>query len=136
MRDMNRIYNCVGKLLQIYQKIEQKCELLIYCDTVQTEKDEQKRALKFFDLIDKKTFGLKLKSLKNNDVIDTESFDILDYLRGRRNYLVHEFFIEEKLENIKQIKFAENKLNEMYYDAKMIDSALFGVIQDLNSNAI
>lgn len=139
---MNEIYKLVGKLIQTFQELEEHLALLVYCHYYgkQGEKYDyiRKIALEQYAEIDGATFGRKLSKIINVGIMSKEESDyiVLDYFRDKRNYIVHNFFVENNFEEQSDIDKNIKELNKFLQEAQLVEKAyermLLSDLQRLN----
>ncbi|MBQ8885665.1 MAG: hypothetical protein IJY62_04810, partial [Clostridia bacterium] len=81
--------------------------------------------------LNKTTLGNKIKKLEK--FFPKSENDILNYIKEQRNFLVHDFFIDETINSSTQILDKKEQLLQMLNDAKLIEKALRGLIKDLQN---
>lgn len=121
---MEKIYNLTGKLLRAFQELENNLSYIVY------RKDKEigkKDATYIFN----KSMGIKIKYIEKEKSFDKNDIVIFDYLRERRNYLVHEFFIDLREENLIE---KEKELSDMIENVNLINSALLGMAVEYYKN--
>ena len=125
---MKIIYQLVGKLLHIYQEIENELFLLYIFTCERTNLSSIKDFLSF----DNATLGGKLSLLKKLKIIeDSSDIVVLEYIKNERNFLVHSFFIDDNI--LSESKICEKKklLKKLQSEAEIIKKALANLLKDI-----
>ncbi|MBQ8395148.1 MAG: hypothetical protein IJX49_06205 [Clostridia bacterium] len=127
---MKKLYELVGSLLHLYQNIENDLSFVYaYYNGINYKNDVELRK-SILDL-NKTTLGNKIKKLEK--FFPKSENDILNYIKEQRNFLVHDFFIDETINSSTQILDKKEQLLQMLNDAKLIEKALRGLIKDLQN---
>lgn len=125
---MKIIYQLVGKLLHIYQEIENELFLLYIFTCKRTNLSSINDFLSF----DNATLGGKLSLLKKLKIIeDSSDIVVLEYIKNERNFLVHSFFIDDNI--LSESKICEKKklLKKLQSEAEIIKKALANLLKDI-----
>lgn len=125
---MKIIYQLVGKLLHIYQEIENELFLLYIFTCERTNLSSTNDFLSF----DNATLGGKLSLLKKLKIIeDSSDIVVLEYIKNERNFLVHSFFIDDNI--LSESKICEKKklLKKLQSEAEIIKKALANLLKDI-----
>ena len=125
---MKIIYQLVGKLLHIYQEIENELFLLYIFTCERTNLSSINDFLSF----DNATLGGKLSLLKKLKIIeDSSDIVVLEYIKNERNFLVHSFFIDDNI--LSESKICEKKklLKKLQSEAEIIKKALANLLKDI-----
>ncbi len=116
---IDKVYNLVGNLVDEFQRIEKYLELLVLCNDCE-EYIEQGKIVNVWlfqnwDSISKKPMGEKLKAVYEIDILRKKDDKlVLDYIKEKRNYIVHSFFVDNKDCN-------EDKIKELLFIKKEVE---------------
>lgn len=125
---MKIIYQLVGKLLHIYQEIENELFLLYIFTCERTNLSSINDFLSF----DNATLGGKLSLLKKLKIIeDSSDIVVLEYIKNERNFLVHSFFIDDNILSKSKICEKKKLLKKLQSEAEIIKKALANLLKDI-----
>lgn len=112
---MEKIYNLVGKLLREFQELEENLSYIVY--RMDTESGKKNAILVF-----NKSLGGKIRYIEKENSFGENDITVFDYLKEKRNYLVHEFFID--LREKEDLSEKEKELSDLMENVNLINSAL------------
>lgn len=124
---MNEIYNLIGKIIKEFQELEEHLAILVYCHYYAKRgkrfEDIRRNALEQYAKIDSVTFGQKLGQMLDKKIMSKQDNDywILDYLKEKRNYIAHNFFVENKFEEQSDIDKREKELAELLQQVQLVE---------------
>lgn len=129
---MDILYNLVGRNICIFQKIEMHLALLIYCNYNEARCDNRRLvALKQYAEIDDKSLGIKIEKIRALKIFESENdITILNFLKDERNYIAHNFFIENNFNNDDDIEMHKNELLQILREAELIEKALNKMVSE------
>ena len=117
---MNKIYCLIGKLTQSFQHIEEYLSLSIYLYDTNT----REFLLKHFLSIETKSLGLKLNTIKKLQILEENDITVLEYIKNKRNYIIHRYFLENNFTCKLDIKQSINELSALLKEIQLIERAL------------
>lgn len=137
---MEKIYLYIGQIISDIQKVEECLGVLAtfkgYKQLTQDKEITEKELAELLQ-IDRKTLGEKLKKLEEFKVFENkDDITILRYIKAKRNYLVHSFFLDNKFDSPLEIEKGKNELIQFQSDVHLILKALKGFTSDCMRNAI
>ena len=124
---MDEIYRLVGQLIYHFQIVEQHISLLVYKKSTDATLNSKSRKdiNSIFNDIYNKTFGHKLNKIKRLNILDTNTDTIvLEYIKNKRNYIVHNFFTENSFNTITDIDTHTNELTQILHDTEIVATAI------------
>ena len=134
---MNRIYYLLGEAIHELQKMETALALLLFSNYVsdifsQTSiLDFKKSALAYWSKIDKETMGVKLREvIKKGIFAEKSDIEVFNFLKEKRNYLVHDFFVVNDCSSKDNVEKCEKELQEIISWCSLINKALKKMVQE------
>ena len=126
---MDEIFNLVGRLIKEFQELENNLALLVYLYNCKQKgcmpSGFNKDGLKIYFNLSEATLGRKLKEIREMNMFEDEyDFVVLNFLKDKRNYIVHTFFSENKLSSNAEMNFAKEQLNLRLKEAKLVSNAI------------
>jgi len=132
---MENIYNLVGKTIEEFQRLEEMLALIVYFCRLEKSKiaidinKAKEKALIEFAKLDKKPLGEKLKKIEGLKFFEEENdIIVLNFLRDKRNYVAHNFFLKNTFNSESDIISRENELMDIRKWSKLINSALIRLL--------
>ena len=119
---MNRLYIAIGEIIKNTQYVEYNLGLMIRCHTIlkEFEKSNTVELDRFNQVVEEAskisyelqymTLGEILRRVKNTGWLRLEEINKLEYVLKNRNYLVHQYFKKNDVEESKGENFIVNEL--------------------------
>lgn len=119
---MNRLYIAIGEIIKNTQYVEYNLGLMIRCHTIlkEFEKSNTVELDRFNQVVEEAskisyelqymTLGEILRRVKNTGWLRLEEINKLEYVLKNRNYLVHQYFKKNDMEESKGENFIVNEL--------------------------
>ncbi len=136
---MERIYTLVGKVVCEFQKLEDSLFLIVFDflykkGVLQSSLKFQNKDFQSLIVYSEKTLGFKLNHIKTLKIFqDNNDIDVLEFLKNKRNYIIHHFFLDNKFKSEEEIEMAEIELQQLFSDIKLILKALKNILLKSNS---
>ena len=136
---MDEIYSLIGKAIEKFQILEHYLYLLLFVEIIGGDTKDIKSIpyenIEGLTKMEKKTLGGKLTKIKQLKIFEDErDTTVLEYLKDRRNYVVHNFFNENKLNTEKEISDKVEELSLINKDFELINAAIKKFLIDYAKN--
>ena len=135
---MKEIYCLIGELIQIFQKIEENLALLMYCHNIHQPNISEKTrdlAIHKWATMSQSTFGKKLKDIEELKLFEEKNdIIVLDYIKTKRNYIAHSFFLDNDFKSESDIYKKTAELIQLKKDSIMIQKALKLILNNFIKN--
>jgi len=134
---MDDIFNLVGKIIKEFQGLEENLALLIYFAHLPENsnfepsiEDSKIKAINEWSKADERTFGYKLGAIQKLRFFEEENdILVLGFLKDKRNYIAHHFFVDNTFDNEVSIEKHRKELSEILNWSKTINSAVAKMVQ-------
>lgn len=124
---MNEIYNLIGKIIHAFQELEEHLAILVYCHYYEHNdkkySDIRKTAIEQYSKMDGATLGQKLHQILCQNLMSKsdEDYIVLEYLTNRRNYIAHNFFVENSFKEQSDIDEKLIELTELLQQVQLVE---------------
>lgn len=136
----NRIYCLLGQTMHELQMMELYLASLLLLNHVSNNSslssisDLKNSAFDYWSKIDRETMGGKLRQVIKNEIFAGKSeIEVFEFIKNKRNYLVHDFFVVNDCSLKENVEKCEKELEEMRTWCSLLNKALKKMVQEAQS---